>query len=125
MPLSLILKNLRKEKNLTQAQLAKLSGLTTSCISMIETGQREANANTISALSLAFGVSSDFLLELEDELKNITFPTGQLTDQLPNDEQRLLYAYRKLEKIDKDKLIDDAEYFARRSSQYSNLKNRN
>ncbi len=116
------LKELRLSKQLSQSELAKMLGCNQTAVGKYERGQLEPNIETLKLLSRIFEVSIDYILCNSDELENITFPTGQLTDQLPNDEQRLLYTYRKLEKIDKDKLIDDAEYFARRSSQNSNLK---
>ncbi len=108
-----------------KAKLSKVSGIPASTLTQYFPPRSSApSARHVVLLASAFDCSADFLLGLEDELKNVTVSAGQLTDQLPNDEQRLLYTYRKLDKIDKDKLIDDAEYFARRSNQNSNLKNR-
>ncbi len=118
------LKQLRAEKNLAAKDLAAKLNMSTNMIYEWEHGRCSPSIESLLKLSSIFEVSIDYILCNSDELGNITVSTGQLTDQLPNDEQRLLFAYRNLEKIDKDKLIDDAEYFARRSSQNSNLKNR-
>lgn len=67
MNLATRLREIRKDKGYTQGELAKLANLATSCVSMIEIGQREANAHTITSLARALGVSSDYLLGLEDD----------------------------------------------------------
>ncbi len=118
------IKDLRLEKNLTQKDVAKVLNIATNTLSQFENNKGRPSLEVLTAMALFFEVSLDYLVGIEDDIYSVTVSTGQLTDQLPNDEQRLLYAYRKLEKIDKDKLIDDAEYFARRSNQNSNLKNR-
>ena len=84
------IRELRKEKGFTQGELAKIASLTTSCISMIETGQREANAHTIHALALALNVSSDYLLGIEDD--DYSAPTFYTSSE----EQELIKAYRQL-----------------------------
>ena len=111
MALSSILRDLRKERNLTQSELAKLAGLTTSCISMIETGQREANANTIAALSVAFNVTADYLLGIEDDFGNKI-----VTPELSENERRLLKAFIQLDEVTQEKLIEDAEWYASRAN---------
>lgn len=60
------LKELRSEKGLSQAQLAKATGISTGAIGFWETGERVPNALAIITLSKFFGVSSDYLLGLED-----------------------------------------------------------
>lgn len=60
------LKELRCEKNLSQAQLAKLTGLSKSAIAFWEVGARSPNAQAIIILARFFGVTSDYLLGLSD-----------------------------------------------------------
>ena len=111
--LSLRLKELRKEKNLTQGQLAEISGLTTSCISMIETGQREANAHTVGALAVALRVSADYLLGLEDDFGNVVIkkePT--LPGGLSEKETRLLELFNSVSLFAQDGILYQLEALA-------------
>ncbi|MDR1619652.1 MAG: helix-turn-helix domain-containing protein [Clostridiales bacterium] len=56
------LKRLRREKRLTQDELARLTGVSTSAISMYEQGRREPDYKTLAALADIFQVSTDRLL---------------------------------------------------------------
>ena len=60
------LKELRTLKNLSQEQLAKETGISSTAICYYETGQRVPNANVIIVLAKYFNVSSDYLLGLND-----------------------------------------------------------
>ncbi len=60
------LKELRIEKELSQAQLAKATGLSHTSIVYWETEQRVPNANAIIILAGFFGVTTDYLLGVED-----------------------------------------------------------
>lgn len=59
------LKQLRKEKNLTQKQLASLIGVQNSVISFYEVGERVPSPEIIIKLATALHVSSDYLLGIE------------------------------------------------------------
>lgn len=59
------LKKLRKEKNLTQKQLASLIGVQNSVISFYEVGERVPSPEIIVKLATALHVSSDYLLGIE------------------------------------------------------------
>ena len=56
------LRNLRKQKNLMQKQLAALIGVKNSIISFYEVGDRFPSPEIIIKLSRVLGVSTDFLL---------------------------------------------------------------
>lgn len=60
------LKELRIEKGLTQEQLAKELGYNQSMISFWEKGINEPTETAIRKTAQFFGVSSDYLLGLED-----------------------------------------------------------
>ncbi len=60
------LKELRNEKELSQDELAKQTGLSRSAISAWESGTRVPAATAVVVLAKFFGVSSDYLLGLED-----------------------------------------------------------
>lgn len=63
MPFHTVLRQLRKNKKLTQAELARLTGLTVSAISMYENGNREPNFETLEILADFFNVDMNFLLD--------------------------------------------------------------
>ena len=56
------LKELRKEKNLTQVQLAELLGVSKGTVAMWEIGKREPNFETLDALSDIFDRRIDYIL---------------------------------------------------------------
>ena len=60
------LKELRLEKNLSQAQLAKATGLGQSSIAYWETEQRTPNITELIILARYFEVSTDYLLGEKD-----------------------------------------------------------
>ncbi|MGN0527276.1 MAG: helix-turn-helix domain-containing protein [Acutalibacteraceae bacterium] len=61
------LKELRKERGITQLKLAMDLGLSQNTVSRYETGEREADYKTLIMLADYFGVSIDYLLERTDE----------------------------------------------------------
>ena len=60
------LKEQRTEKNLTQMQLSKETGLSAGAIGFWETEKRIPNAMAIIALAKFFGVTTDYLLGVTD-----------------------------------------------------------
>jgi len=60
------LKELRKEKDLTQKQLAEILQTTDDSIFSWEKGRSQPSIEMIRKLSKFFGVSTDYLLGLED-----------------------------------------------------------
>ena len=60
------LKELRKEKGITQLKLAMDLGLSQNTISRYETGEREADYKTLIMLADYFGVSVDYLIGRTD-----------------------------------------------------------
>lgn len=60
------LKELRNELNLLQKQLAMDLGVTQACIGKWETGDREPSLDDLIKVAKYFGVSTDYLLGLED-----------------------------------------------------------
>lgn len=61
------LKELRADKKISMKDLAKAVGATDGAISNWENGVNEPKLTFIVRLTLFFGVSSDYLLGLEDE----------------------------------------------------------
>jgi len=60
------LKELRMEKGLTQAQLAKEIGVNSRTISQYETEIRQPDIQTIKRLCKFFNVTAGYLLNMED-----------------------------------------------------------
>lgn len=56
------LRDLRNERNLSQAQLAKRIGVTSSTVALYETGDRLPSLPRLIALSKSLGVTTDYLL---------------------------------------------------------------
>ena len=70
-----IIKELRSEKNLTQAQLASLCGVHQTAVSQWEKGRTAPDTNSLKILSDVLGVSVDTLLETAPaEKKGIKIP---------------------------------------------------
>lgn len=60
------LKEIRQEFNMSRQELANLIFVNVRTISYWETGQRECNLEQLIQLSKVFGVTTDYLLGLED-----------------------------------------------------------
>ena len=106
------LKELRKNKALTQKQVAQAIGVSAQSYGYYENWINKPDPETLSLLADFFEVSVDYLIGRSDDFGNITIAgTGA---ELPKDEQRLLSAFRSLSAIEKEKLIDDAEFYAKR-----------
>lgn len=71
------LRELRKQKNLTQKQLAALIGVKNSIISFYEVGDRIPSPEIIIKLAAALNVTSDYLLGIE---KNETIDVSGLDE---------------------------------------------
>ena len=61
------LKDSRKEKELTQKQVAYYLGVVESCYANWEQGRTEPDTKTLAKLSKLYNVSADYLLGLSDE----------------------------------------------------------
>ena len=59
------LRQLRKDRNLTQQQLAELIGVKNSVISFYEVGDRIPSPEVLRKLALALHVTADYLLGIE------------------------------------------------------------
>lgn len=67
------LKELRKEKQITQKELANILEVSTTCYAGYEQGYREPDFKTLKKICLFFDVSADYLLGLEDETGSKTY----------------------------------------------------
>ena len=74
------IKELRKEQNLTQKDLANAINYAQSAINYWENDKQEPTISGLKALALFFGVTADYLLGLEDDFGNKIAP-GKYTIQ--------------------------------------------
>ncbi len=65
------IKNLRIKKNMTQAQLGEILGITQKAISLIEKGINRPNVAQIEMLSNYFNVSTDYIVKGIESTKDI------------------------------------------------------
>ena len=65
-----IIKDLRESQELSQYELAKALQVSQSAIAKWELGKTEPTASALISRSKFFKVSTDYLLELEDEFGN-------------------------------------------------------
>lgn len=97
-----ILKKLRKERQLTQIELAKISGIGQQTISNIESGRNEPSADSIRLLAVALQVSTSELLG-EDAI---------LSDhKLTPREFAMISEFRKLNPAGQKHLIELATFY--------------
>ena len=65
-----IIKDLRESQELSQYELAKALQVSQSAIAKWELGKTEPTASALISISKFFKVSTDYLLELEDDFGN-------------------------------------------------------
>ena len=91
-----ILKNLRKDRGDTQADLAKYLGISRSAISMYESGEREPDFETLEAIADYFNVNMDFLLgQTEDPYDYENDPNNRLGDEASDSKRNSLVEMKK------------------------------
>ena len=76
-----IVRQLRKERGMTQQELADMIGLTKVTISQYETGKRKPSFEMIEALADVFHVDMNYLLGFTDKIQK---PAGDETDPVAN-----------------------------------------
>lgn len=95
------LKELRKERGLTQKEIANMLSITQMSYSYYERGLREPEIALLIKLSEIFNVSVDYLIENENER----------LEKLTEDERRVMNKYRKLNRINKAKTEERIDIF--------------
>lgn len=88
-------KSLRKEKGLSQVELAQALNVSKACISMIEIGKNEPTANTLIRYANFFECSTDYLLGREDDFGNVII-NGNCENVLSAEEYKFIKLLRKL-----------------------------
>lgn len=75
------IKDLRKDKNLTQVQLAKEIGIAQSTLGMIEKNRTPAGRKTLIKLADFFGVTVDYLLSDDEKTDKTIKPEIQIPEE--------------------------------------------
>ena len=102
------IKELRIEKGLTQNQLASLLGINQTAAGKYERGELEPNLQNLIKLSHIFECSVDYIICNADDFGNVTIKTEKPAP-LPQDEQKLLDTYRKLDTVNKMRVSSYAD----------------
>lgn len=88
------LKELRKENQCTQRQLARYLGLSANCVCEWENKRSEPSLNSVYKIAEFFGVSADFLLGLENDFgAKVAAPMVEIYTA---EERQLIVDFRKL-----------------------------
>ena len=93
MKVSEILKELRKNRGLTQKELSEKLKIGQATIAGYENGSREPHIYSLIAYANFFECSVDYLLGREDDFGNVTV---QKKTELTEDEKELLESFRRL-----------------------------
>ena len=80
------IKELRKERSLTQEKLAELIGIDTRNLIKIENGQTFPRVNTLDKLIEVFDITPDEILKT-DHLKDTEYLKRKIIDKLNSDEK--------------------------------------
>lgn len=107
------IKELRQERELTQAQVAKAIGTSQRNIGRWENGENEPTASFISLLANFFEVTSDYLLGLEDDFGARTAAPMHDggTPSYSSEERKIIEQYRSLPKQLQDLIRNQLEIY--------------
>lgn len=114
----MILRNLRKSSKLTMKELGDIIGVSESTISLYENSKREPDFNTLKRIAQYFNVTTDYLLENEENIntekinkKGIEIPVlREVRAGLPIEAVENIIDYEEIT----EKMASKGEYFALR-----------
>ncbi len=89
------IKELRKERSLTQERLAELIGIDTRNLIKIENGETFPRVNTLDKLIEVFDITPDEILRTE-HLKDTEILKNKIIDKLNSDEKLVRMIYKML-----------------------------
>ncbi len=89
------IKELRKERSLTQEKLAELIGIDTRNLIKIENGETFPRVSTLDKLIEVFDITPDEILKTE-HLKDTEILKNKIIDKLNNDEKLVRMIYKML-----------------------------
>lgn len=95
------IRELRKEKNITQKMLGEILNVADNTITEWEKGRTEPSISSITALADFFQCSTDFLLGREDYMGNIT----TINQSLQDSEIKLLDYWNKLNRSGQNRAV--------------------
>ena len=95
------LKELRKNKGLSQKEVAEDLNYSNSCISDWETGRREPSINDLIKLSGYYKVSVDYIIENNSQDEVVNEPPNRLTEN----EDELLSIFALMTETDQKKAL--------------------
>ena len=101
-----VLKTLRKNAKLSQAELAAKLRVSTSTIGMYETGKRMPDVDTVQMISKFFDVSIDYLIGTTDT-KTTTAPTQKEQEEHDTFMKNLEVHFMGASEKDRDKIYSD------------------
>lgn len=103
------IKELRQEKDLSQKKLADELSLSQSCITKLESGDREPTGSTLVAYANYFNVTIDYLIGNDEVItRDNSFREKQ---NLSQEEKDLIKYYRAIEKPAKLAIFNTAKSF--------------
>ena len=89
-----VLKELRVESGLTQAQFAKAIGTSQKNISRWELGETEPSVYYLKKIAEFYHITTDYILGVEDDFGHISYDA--ISSTVTPEESRILNAYRSL-----------------------------
>lgn len=82
------IKELRKQRGLTQREVADMAGMSTSYFTELEKGTKQINANRMASIARALGVKPQDLID--DEIRAESAELSELLDALSDDDRELV-----------------------------------
>jgi len=111
MPFKDKLKDLRRQKSITQEDLAKQTGISKSAIGMYESGQREPKFETLEIFADYFNVTMDELLDRETQNGYYTDPeTAEIANALKEGDGMLRVLFDAARDLPPEKMKEAASY---------------
>jgi transcriptional regulator with XRE-family HTH domain len=93
------IRELRATRNMTQAQLAKRIGMTTSAVSSYEVSDRQPSYDVLIKIAKQFNVTTDFLLGLTKHNDDDTISVFGLCAAQKETVQQIIETYQKFNEI--------------------------
>lgn len=103
------IKELRKENEITQEELAKNIDVSTSMVGMYETNARKPSYEVLIKIAKYFGVSTDYLLNTEEKLDAAINSLNKINHMAKN---ALAPRHKGISKNDIDKELCDIDQFS-------------
>lgn len=103
--MSIRIRELRKQRNLTMKELGSLLGFSEVTVSQYETEKRQPNIEALIKLSNFFGVTVGYLLGVEDNEQLVASVPFSPREDYSEDEIRMVKIYRSLSQQGKEYIL--------------------